>query len=190
MIKDKDYNEILNYIKNRRKEKGMSQNEISRELGISQVSYNNMENGKTSINLIRYFQLCEVLDINPFYLLRGVYEDPELETEKQLNKTFKSDVQKLRQAGNVLQYHTENLLPYLNQIQKEITDAEYQKIEKELNIINDIMGVVTFQIESLNTVISSEVRDELNRSSKITGNYKGTQAEIKDLRLNWPGNKK
>ncbi|WP_165329324.1 helix-turn-helix transcriptional regulator [Streptococcus tangpeifui] len=70
-------------LKNRRKELGMSQADVARQLGISRPSYFNWENGKTKPNQKNWNKLSKILQVNPSYFL-SEYEI--VETYVQLNK--------------------------------------------------------------------------------------------------------
>jgi len=48
-----------------RLEKGLSQESIAFELGVSQKSYSNIENGKTELTFNKIIQLANVLEIDP-----------------------------------------------------------------------------------------------------------------------------
>jgi putative transcriptional regulator len=57
-----------NLIKNARKEKGLSQEHVSRQLDISLRHYQNVESGKTLPNVITGLKLARILDRDPFSL--------------------------------------------------------------------------------------------------------------------------
>lgn len=57
-----------NLIKNARKEKGFSQEHVSRHLDISLRHYQNVESGKTLPNVITGLRLARLLDYDPFAL--------------------------------------------------------------------------------------------------------------------------
>ena len=73
-------------LKNRRKELGLSQADVARQLGISRPSYFNWENGKTKPNQKNWTKLSKILQVNPSYFL-SEYEI--VETYVQLNKSNK-----------------------------------------------------------------------------------------------------
>lgn len=58
-----DYREL---IKKHRKQLGMSQNRLAKEVGITQPFMNEIENGKKSPSVEVLFKICEVLDIKIF----------------------------------------------------------------------------------------------------------------------------
>jgi transcriptional regulator with XRE-family HTH domain len=55
---------ILNYIKAKRKVKGYSQEYMGNQLGMDYSFYGRLENGKTHIKLDRLLEICEILEIN------------------------------------------------------------------------------------------------------------------------------
>lgn len=59
----KDYKEI---IKDKRNQLGISQNKLSKTVGISQPFMNEIESGRKSPSLEIFFKICECLDIRIF----------------------------------------------------------------------------------------------------------------------------
>ena len=62
----KEIKELLELIKAKREEKGISQREIADYLGISQPAYRNIENGQTSLKVETLYQIAQYLGINIF----------------------------------------------------------------------------------------------------------------------------
>jgi len=62
----KEIAELLELIKQKRKEKGISQQEIADYLGISQNAYKNIEIGRTSLKLETLYQIASYLGIDIF----------------------------------------------------------------------------------------------------------------------------
>ena len=58
-----DYREV---IRKHRKEKGLSQNALSKRVGISQAFVNEIESGRKSPSIEVLAKICEVLDIKLF----------------------------------------------------------------------------------------------------------------------------
>ncbi|MCP4551789.1 MAG: helix-turn-helix transcriptional regulator [Bacteroidetes bacterium] len=48
-----------------RQKKGLSQENIALELGISQKAYSKIENGQTLLNHEKLFKIAEILEISP-----------------------------------------------------------------------------------------------------------------------------
>lgn len=86
-----------------RKKMGYSQAYVAQCLDIDQSSYSKIESGNCNISAIRYFSLCEILEINLLELL------PELqETEINLKNTesialMAQELQLLRQRNAFLE---------------------------------------------------------------------------------------
>lgn len=86
---------LLEKIKEVRKKKGYSQEEFAKELGISKVTYNRIENGKTNLFLDRFFQILQILGTEIVSDLGGSnrHEKDEIEKlekeQEQLQKSIK-----------------------------------------------------------------------------------------------------
>jgi transcriptional regulator with XRE-family HTH domain len=61
-----DLVEILELIKERRKEKGITQSEMATKLGISQSAYKDIEIGKTDLKVRTLQQIADILGIDLF----------------------------------------------------------------------------------------------------------------------------
>lgn len=58
-------NYILSEIKKERLKAGLSQWDFGAKLGLSQNAYYKLETGKTKLDMFRFLQICEVLNIKP-----------------------------------------------------------------------------------------------------------------------------
>lgn len=58
-----DESQIMKIIIKRRREIGMMQKTLAREIGISRSSIANTENGHQKLYMCRFFKICEVLDL-------------------------------------------------------------------------------------------------------------------------------
>ena len=67
-----DYNVIGERIKKARKEKGLTQEQLSEKLDISIAFLSRVERGSSKVNLKRLTQICEILDISQGEILNGV----------------------------------------------------------------------------------------------------------------------
>ena len=63
MIRMTDYRAIL---KKHRERKGLSQNKLAKQLGITQTFLSEIERGRKNPSLEQFFRLCEALDIRLF----------------------------------------------------------------------------------------------------------------------------
>lgn len=67
--------EISEKIKELRKAKKLSQEELAEKIGITQASYFQIEKGKTELSVERLFQIASVLDVSAFDLLDVVNQE-------------------------------------------------------------------------------------------------------------------
>ena len=87
--------ELLEVIKKKRKELGLSQKDMGDRMKISQVAYGKIEKGK-SIKIDRLIEVCDVLGLSFYKLLRQFVKDTEFEKEKSINKEFTEAVSNLK----------------------------------------------------------------------------------------------
>ncbi|ANI88970.1 hypothetical protein A9P82_06475 [Arachidicoccus ginsenosidimutans] len=57
----------------REKEKGLKKEDVAKALGISAKAYNNIENNNTDITLKRLYEIADIFDVAPDYIL--TYQD-------------------------------------------------------------------------------------------------------------------
>ena len=55
-----------------RQERGLSQKEMSKRMGISRSFYTQLENGYRRLDLVYLFMICGALGIEPAKLLKGI----------------------------------------------------------------------------------------------------------------------
>lgn len=55
---------VLKYLRKKRIEKEMSQYEMANRLCVSQNTYFKIEKGKTRLDMFRFFQICNILDLD------------------------------------------------------------------------------------------------------------------------------
>ena len=65
-------------LKDIRKEKGFSQQEVADKIGINRTSLSKIENGKQDLSSIQLFQLSRLYDVDPYKLL-GKEEEAAIE---------------------------------------------------------------------------------------------------------------
>jgi transcriptional regulator with XRE-family HTH domain len=68
-------NNFLSRIVDYRKAKGLTQKEMAEKLGIGQVSYSQIETGKTEISLQRIASIARILEVDLITLLFPDYND-------------------------------------------------------------------------------------------------------------------
>jgi transcriptional regulator with XRE-family HTH domain len=66
-MKNIEVDDFLTLIKQAREEKGVSQRDIAKYLGITQPSYNSIECGHTALKVETLLQLADFLEINLFF---------------------------------------------------------------------------------------------------------------------------
>lgn len=84
-----DYKIIGKRLKEARKEKGLTQNELTKELGMSVAFLSRIEKGNAHINLKRLSQICNILDISEGEILNGVANESKNYLEKEFQEIFK-----------------------------------------------------------------------------------------------------
>lgn len=89
----------MNRLKELRKEKGMSQIALAKELGVSYRTWQNWETGVSSIKLDRLKKLCEIFDVDAPYLLG--YNTVKNETDIKVS-VLDEALEKLRAINNML----------------------------------------------------------------------------------------
>ncbi len=80
-----------------RKAKGITQKDLAGKLGINQVNYSNLENGKTSLTVDKILKIAEILDVPIIYFFGNESEINELN-----NKVAKKETDRLK----VLAFHS------------------------------------------------------------------------------------
>lgn len=60
-----DITDVLNELKKIRESKGLTQANIAEGLCISTDGYRKIENGRNTLNLVRFLKICQILEISP-----------------------------------------------------------------------------------------------------------------------------
>lgn len=89
----------MNRLKELRKEKGMSQIALAKELGVSYRTWQNWENGVSSIKSVHLKTLCEIFEVDAPYLLG--YTTVKNETNIKVS-VLDEALEKLRAINNML----------------------------------------------------------------------------------------
>lgn len=87
---------IINRIKEIRKEKGISNEAMAFDLGISQVAYSKIEKNETKLNVDRLYKIAEILDTKVSNLLG-------LEVNKIYQQEFKDNSHNYQEVQNLYQ---------------------------------------------------------------------------------------
>ena len=74
------YLAFLEKVKETRKKKGLSQEDMAKRLGINKIAYNRLENGKTKLGFDRVYDLIEIFGVDFIYELDNKVR-PQLENE-------------------------------------------------------------------------------------------------------------
>ena len=89
----------MNRLKELRKEKGMSQKALAKELGVSYRTLQYWENGEINIKPVHLKTLCEIFDVDAPYLLG--YNTVKNETNIKVS-VLDEALEKLREINNML----------------------------------------------------------------------------------------
>jgi transcriptional regulator with XRE-family HTH domain len=111
-----DIKEILELIKSKRKEKGITQKEVANFVGVSEMTYIRIEGGQSDLKLSQYIDICRFLGVE---LITG--KDPSNETALVTSK--ETDVvnmwQELREQKNEIKKQTQKLDEILDLFKKK-----------------------------------------------------------------------
>ena len=86
------FNEIVrNNIKYYRITKGFTQEKISELLGINEKSYSNLETGRYNISLDRLDEISNILELEPYILLKERHSEDEVPSRLDFYKNQNKD---------------------------------------------------------------------------------------------------
>ncbi|MCH3881571.1 MULTISPECIES: helix-turn-helix domain-containing protein [Tenacibaculum] len=60
---------LLQRIRKEREEKGLTQYDLARKIGLSQTAYHKIERGGTRLDMFRFFKIAIILEISPSKLM-------------------------------------------------------------------------------------------------------------------------
>lgn len=95
-----DFSIIGKRIKEARKEKHLTQEQLSEKMGVSIAYLSKVETGKLHINLERLSQICNILDVTEGKILNGVSN----QSEKYLHSEFYDLLKKCSSEEQKLAY--------------------------------------------------------------------------------------
>ena len=95
-----DFNIIGMRLKEARKKKGYTQEQLVEKMGVSIAYLSKIETGKIHINLERLSQICNILDVTEGEILNGV----SITSEKYLDSEFNSILKKCTPKQQHLAY--------------------------------------------------------------------------------------
>jgi len=124
---DNLYERIVTKIREVRKARGLSQKEIAQDLGLNQVTYSDMESGKTKFSVVRLFAVLKYLGIRDFmsapesedalmvidnveqFLLKFYQQNRDLEALRRENQDIKTHMQQLLTENQYIKELLENI---------------------------------------------------------------------------------
>lgn len=95
-----DFNIIGTRLKDARKKKEYTQEELAEQMGVSIAYLSKIETGKIHINLERLSQICDILDVTEGEILNGV----SVTSDKYLDSKFSSILKKCNSKQQHLAY--------------------------------------------------------------------------------------
>jgi transcriptional regulator with XRE-family HTH domain len=104
---------VLNKIIEKRKEIGLSMENISNDLGISIGAYNKIEKGETKLSLERLYQILEVLKVD-------ISEILEIKVDHVYNQNFKDNSVFHQEIQNLYQDNKELVQNLVDSLKNEI----------------------------------------------------------------------
>ena len=111
-----DVSDILDLIKTKRKEKGITQKEIANFIGVSEMTYIRIENGQSELKLSQYIDICKFLGVE-------LVTNKDSTKETALITSKESDVsnvwQELREQKNEIKKQSEKLDELLELFKKK-----------------------------------------------------------------------
>lgn len=124
---DNLYERIVSKIREVRKARGLSQKEIAQDLGLNQVTYSDMENGKTKFSVVRLFAVLKYLGIRDFmsepdsedalmvidnveqFMLKFYQQNRDIEALRHENHEIKTQMQQLLSENQYIKELLENI---------------------------------------------------------------------------------
>lgn len=101
-----DYKLIGERLRKARKNKKMTQEKLSKTLGVSIAFLSRIERGSSQLSLKRLGQICKELDISEGYILNGTFEG----TNSYLESDFKELLDKATNEQKKLIYEITNVI--------------------------------------------------------------------------------
>lgn len=85
-----DFGIIGERIKQKRKEKGITQEQLAETMDVSIAYLSRVERGETNVNLKRIVQISEILEINVSELITGTNPKTEIYLDKEMKNVLAS----------------------------------------------------------------------------------------------------
>lgn len=131
-----DYKKLVEIIKTRRLEKGISEEELSKNIGVSQAKISQFERGiKLGFDIVPFVKLCEELDINMVELLQvvGIMKEGKpnkLRVEIDIDLDSPNDIDVFTYKDENYNEDEENFEEFEEEIEEEF-DEEYEEEDDE-----------------------------------------------------------
>jgi transcriptional regulator with XRE-family HTH domain len=148
--------EVLETIKSKRKEDGISQKEMAKRLGISQVAYNNLENGRTNLDINRLLKVGEVLDLNVFDLLRQIATDKSFNILQNEHKECKTLVDQFMDSYGLIIHHKDKLWDAFDDIKKYLHANDVKNIKNELGLLSSMISIFLGQLKYMEAIVTDK----------------------------------
>lgn len=101
-----DFSVIGKRLKEARKEKGLTQEQLVEKMGVSIAYLSKVETGKIHINLERLSQICEILNISEGKILNGTSNSSEVYLNSEFNNMLKRcSPKQLKLAYKILRFY-------------------------------------------------------------------------------------
>lgn len=101
-----DFSVIGKRLKEARREKGLTQEQLVEKMGVSIAYLSKVETGKIHINLERLSQICEILNISEGKVLNGTYNSSEIYLNSEFNTLLrKCSPKQLKLAYKILRFY-------------------------------------------------------------------------------------
>lgn len=121
---------VIDNIKEIRKEKGISHDAMALNLGITQAAYSKIEKNETKLSVERLFKIAEILEVS---------------VEKLLNldsKSFHQNIHDNDQVTAISHQQVDNLYQDNHNLTQELLNAKNSLIEKQQEEINFLRNLL------------------------------------------------
>lgn len=139
---------VYKRIKEERKRKRISQSVMAKKLNISHTAYGKLENGQTKLSISRFFEICQLLELNVFSILREKYKDQAYDNVVSQIELYKSAIDQLSMIHGMAKNHVENLKAiWENNNEDGLSKQQIKNIKKEVENIEDMLYILNKLIE-------------------------------------------
>lgn len=101
-----DFSVIGKRLKEARKEKGLTQEQLVEKMGVSIAYLSKVETGRIHINLERLSQICEILNVSEGKILNGTSNSSEIYLNSEFNDMLKKcSPKQIKLAYKILRFY-------------------------------------------------------------------------------------